>query len=143
LAETGENSIKAQPLFGVRSSLEDANLVLRRAKCVGFEGQQKEGPGPGSGIARREQTSLPAPFRISGLGGSSNPWSSSAPREPWDQSQDEHHKEDEEQELCDSGRRYRDVTKTEYRGDDRDNEKYHCPIQHAASSRFVTSIVKA
>jgi len=68
--------------------------------------------------------------------------STTTPRQSRNQGDDEHHQEDEEQELSDSGRRNRDPTEPENRGNNRDNQKYERPIKHAASSLLghVTSI---
>jgi len=50
-----------------------------------------------------------------------------------DQSDDEHHQENEKQKLRDSGRCYRNAAEPEYRGDDRNDQKYKRPIKHTAS----------
>jgi hypothetical protein len=58
---------------------------------------------------------------------------SATARQSCDQRDNEHYQEDEEQELCNPRRCHCDSAKTEYRSDDRDNQKYQRPIKHAAS----------
>ena len=50
-----------------------------------------------------------------------------------DQGDEKHHQENEEQELCDSGRCHRYAAKAKNGSDDSDDQKYQRPIKNIAS----------